>query len=400
MNRFKRFGLGMSVVLLFASACATPPKEAAAPAPTSATPAAALRTALNGLMQEHVYLAALATGAALGGRNAEFQAAAAALDANSVAIADANGSVYGPEAGAAFLPLWRKHIGMVVDYTVGVATKNKAKQDKAVADLVQYSKDFGAFLNSASPALPPDAVAELVKGHILTLKPVIDAQASGDFTKAYTALRDAAGHMPMIADAHASTIVKQFPEKFSGSSDTSAAALRSALSLLIKEHVYLAAAATGAALGGRTAEFQAAAAALDANSIALAKANGSVYGPEAEAAFLPLWRKHIGMVVDYTVGLATKDKAKQDKAVGDLVQYSKDFGAFLNSASPALPADAVAELVKGHILSLKTVIDAQAAGDQAKVYTSLREAVHHMQMISDAHAETIVQQFPAKFAVK
>jgi hypothetical protein len=48
---------------------------------------------------------------------------AAALDGNSVDIANAIGSVYGKDAGESFLPLWRKHIGFVVDYTVGVATK-------------------------------------------------------------------------------------------------------------------------------------------------------------------------------------------------------------------------------------------------------------------------------------
>ena len=37
--------------------------------------------------------------------------------------------------------------------------------------------DFGAFLNSASPSLPKDTVAGLVKMHILSLKDVIDAQA-------------------------------------------------------------------------------------------------------------------------------------------------------------------------------------------------------------------------------
>lgn len=180
-------------------------------------------------------------------------------------------------------------------------------------------------------------------------------------------------------------------------SSTKAAELRKTLNLLLAEHVFLAADATGAALGGRQAEFEAAAAALDANSVALAKANGSVYGPDAEVAFLALWRKHIGFVVDYTTGLATKDKAKQEKAVNDLVAYAAEFGAFLNSATPSLPAEAVTELVKGHILSLKAVIDAQAAGNQAEAYTKLREAVAHMQMIADAHAEAIVKQFPDKF---
>ncbi|HWP90793.1 MAG TPA: copper amine oxidase N-terminal domain-containing protein [Thermodesulfobacteriota bacterium] len=367
---------------------------------TSATPAAALRTKLNGLLQEHVFLAADATGAALGGRQAEFEAAAAALDGNSIDLANANGSVYGPEAGEAFLPLWRKHIGFVVDYTTGVATNDKAKQDQAVANLIQYSQDFAAFINSASPSLPVDVVAELVKGHILTLKEVIDAQAAGDYGKAYTSLRTAAAHMPMIADAHAGAIAKQFPDKFPGSTDSSAATLRSNLNLLLREHVFLAASATGAALGGRQAEFEAAAAALDANSVDVAKAIGSVYGAEAGEAFLPLWRKHIGFVVDYTTGVATKDQAKQEKAVADLVQYTQDFGAFLNSASPALPTDVVADLVKTHVLTLKTVIDAQAGGDQAKAYSDLRTAASHMQMIGDPLAETIVKQFPNNFAMK
>jgi hypothetical protein len=185
-------------------------------ATTSGTKAAGLRSTLNTLFQEHIYLASAATGAALGGRDAEFKGAAWALDANSVAIARAIGSVYGQGAEEAFLPLWRRHIGMVVDYTVGVATKDRAKQDKAVADLIQYTQDFGAFLQSANPNLPKSVVADLVKHHVVTLKEVIDAQAGQDPVRAYTAVRAAAGHMQQIADPLAEAIVKQFPDKFGG----------------------------------------------------------------------------------------------------------------------------------------------------------------------------------------
>jgi len=183
---------------------------------TSSTKASGLRSTLNTLFQEHIYLAAAATGAALGGRDAEFKAAAAALDANSVAISKAIGSVYGQGAEDAFLPLWRKHIGMVVEYTVGVATNDKAKQDKAVADLIGYTQDFGAFLQSANPNLPKSVVADLVKHHVVTLKAVIDAQGSKDQAKTFATLRTAAGHMQMIADPLAEAIVKQFPDKFGG----------------------------------------------------------------------------------------------------------------------------------------------------------------------------------------
>ena len=182
--------------------------------PSATTKAAALRSALDRLLGEHVQLAADATNAALNGRDAEFKAAAGALDANSVDIANAIGSIYGKDTGEAFLGLWRSHINMVVEYTVGTASKDKSKQDKAVGDLMLYTKDFGAFLNSANPNLPQDAVADLVKHHAVTLKAVIDAQAAGDQEKAYTALRTAYGHMAMIAEALAQGIVKQFPKKF------------------------------------------------------------------------------------------------------------------------------------------------------------------------------------------
>ena len=365
---------------------------------TSATKAAELRASLNYLMGEHILLASSATGAALAGRDAQFKAAAAALDANSVDISKAIGSVYGQGAQDAFLPLWRRHIGFAVDYTVGVATKDKAKQDKAVTDLVQYTQDFGAFLASANPNLPKDAVAGLVKTHVLTLKDVIDAQAAGDQAKAFAATRTAyAPHGDDRRPAgrrHRQAVPGQVPRLHDvGRRPASARTL----TMAFQEHTYLAARATGAALGGRDPEFKAAAAALDANGVDISKAIGSVYGQGAQDAFLPLWRRHIGFVVDYTVGVATKDQAKQQKAVEDLVGYSQDFGAFLASANPNLPKDVVAGLVKDHILTLKPVIDAQAAGDQPKVYTMLRSATVHMRMIADPLAEAIVKQFPQKF---
>ncbi len=379
-----------------AVAATTAPIAARVSAATSMTKAAELRTVLTGLLSEHEALASAATGAALGGRDAEFKAAADTLDANSVDISKAIGSVYGAQAEQAFLPLWRKHIGFFVDYTQGVAAKDQAKADKAVADLTGYTRDAAAFFNSANPNLTTDAVSGLLREHVLGLKAVVDAQATGDPAKAFAAERKAYNHMAMIAEPLASAISKQMPDKFPGMADSKASALRSDLNLVEREHVFLATRATGAALGGRDAEFKAAADALDANSVEFSKAIGSVYGVEAEQAFLPLWRKHIGFVVDYTQGIATKDQAKADKAVADLTAYTQDFGAFINSAN-GLPKDAMAGLVKDHVLTLKTVIDAQAAGNQAKAYTDLRTAMGHMQMVADGLAEGTVKKFPDKF---
>lgn len=186
-------------------------------APTSNTPAAGLRTTLNGILQEHVYLAGAATGAALAGRQGEFQAAAGALDANSVAMSKAIGSVYGDAAEQAFLPLWRAHITMFVDYTQAVAANDTAKKTKALADLDAYRTDFDVFLSGANPNLPRGAVAELLKPHVTGLAMAIDAQAANDPTRAYMLLREAAAHMPMIGDPLTEAIVKQFPQRFAAS---------------------------------------------------------------------------------------------------------------------------------------------------------------------------------------
>jgi hypothetical protein len=366
---------------------------------TGTAPSAAdLRVKLNALLGEHMLLAAVATSHALGGRDVAFKGAVSGLDSNSTDLAKGIGAVYGADAEKAFLPLWQKHIGFMVDYTMGIAAKDKAKQDKSVKDLVAYADEFGVFLSSANPNLAKSAVADLVKGHILTLKDVIDAQAAGDWPKAYAAVRTAYSHMHMIGDPVAAAVAKQFPEKFSDRADSPAASLRNSLNLALREHAILAAMATGAALGGRTAEFNAATNAVDGNSIDISKAIGSVYGADAENAFLPLWRKHIVFVVDYTTALAAKDKAKQDKAVKDLINYADDFGAFLASANPDLPKNTVAELVKGHILTLKDVVDAQATREWPKVYSNLRLATSHMAMIADPLGMAIAKQFPERFA--
>ena len=122
--------------------------------------AAALSQTLTDLLDSHVYLASIAvyTGLTAGLDSPEFEAAAATLDQNSQDLAGAIESVYGAEAGDAFLKLWRQHIGFFVDYTAGKATKDDAKANKALKALENYKKDFSEFLDTATGGeLPADA---------------------------------------------------------------------------------------------------------------------------------------------------------------------------------------------------------------------------------------------------
>jgi hypothetical protein len=193
------FALSRILFTLAAAGCATAPREHEAPRPRAA-PTDDVRVALNRLFSEHVWLAAAATGAALQQHPGAFAAAAAALDSNSVALADAVGTFHGATARDAFLPLWRRHIGIVVDYATAVGAKDEAKRDAAADDLFAYVADLTAFLHSAHPNLPEAALSALIEDHVATLLDVVDAQGAEDWPAAYTALRRAAAHMGAIAD--------------------------------------------------------------------------------------------------------------------------------------------------------------------------------------------------------
>lgn len=364
---------------------------------TALTPAADLRVALTKLLGEHVLLASSATGAALDGRQADFEAAAAALDANSVDISAAIGSVYGAEAETAFLTLWREHIGFFVDYTVAQATRDTAAKQMALRNLDGYTSEAAVFLSGANPFIDADALNSNLDAHITTLTAVIDAQSYGNQWSAYANMQKAFNHMQGSGLFLSSAIAQQFPDTFPGDAASSAADLRVAQNMLSAEHVYLAASATDAALGGRDMEFKAAASALDRNGRDIAGAIGSLYGAENGAAFLSVWRDHIGFFVDYTIGVATADETAKTKALADLEGYEEIASSFLAGANPFLDKDAVKGLLAGHVKTLTPVIDAQGADDSATAYTQLRMAYGHMQSLSDGLSEAIVMQFPEQF---
>jgi hypothetical protein len=184
-----------------------------ATAPSTATKAADLRVVLNALEREHVDLASQATRNGFDG-SADFAASAAALDANSVSISQAVGSVYGDAAAAKFLTIWRSHIGFFVDYTVAAKKGDAAGMAKAVTDLGGYEDAISDFFSGANPNLPRDAVHQLIADHVGLLKGAVDKYGAKDFPGSYTAEHAANEQIGKIADAIAGAIVKQYPSKF------------------------------------------------------------------------------------------------------------------------------------------------------------------------------------------
>ena len=347
-----------------------------------ASAASGLRSTLTALLSDHVWLAgnALQTAVQKGGnlKDPAVQGAVAALDANSVALSKALGSVY-PSAEKPFLASWRQHIGFFVDYTLGKATHNAAMVTTAKKDLDGYRTSFGQLIHSVVPELPADAVAQELVGHVQSLYAAIDAAVAGS-PQFQTKLDMAAEHMVMTADILAGGIAKN--KGLDGNVDGTAEATRAVLTGQLNAHVWLAGNALNTAVlkGGNLNDpaVKGAVAALDANSVALSKTVGSVY-PSAAQPFLTSWRQHIGFFVNYTLGKATHNAAMVSKAKNELNGYRTSFGQLIHSVVPELPAAAVAQELVPHVQTLLDAVDAAVAGSP-DFQSKLTTAAEHMTM--------------------
>ena len=172
------------------------------------------RVTLNNLLQEHLYLATMATGDALAGNSAEFMALNTDLNANGTDLGGAIGSLYGTDAGTQFNAIWSAHNADFVEYTTGLATNNAQKKTEGVNLLLNtYIPDFANFLSGAT-GVPTSTLTPLIADHITTTKAVVDDQAAKKQPDAAIADRMAAQHMEMIGDPLAGAIVAKLPAKF------------------------------------------------------------------------------------------------------------------------------------------------------------------------------------------
>ena len=368
-----------------------------APGAVTNTAAAQLYAGLDQLLREHVDLTANVVQMAVtkGPSSGATRQALAALDQNTKSLGAAIGSVYGSAAQAQFLKLWRAHIGYFVNYTLGVATDNKAKAATANKDLAGYTAQFSQFIAGAT-RLPASAVAADLKGHVTTLETAINAIVAKS-PSAGQKIEMAAMHMDGTAQVLAKSIVSA--KGISGSVTGAGASLRAALTGLLIQHVAATAfvVQTAVAHGGSLAapEVKGAIGALTDNTKQLGAAIGSIYGPAAQAQFLKLWNAHIGYFVNYALGVATHNKAKAATANKDLAGYIAQFSQFIAGATK-LPASAVAADLKGHVSTLEAVINDTVAG-KPSASGALLMAENHMAGTGAVLAQGIAASMPSKF---
>ena len=390
------FALGVAPAL---AAEGPPPGADSAPAgaPDFELPAVQIRIATDRALAEHAFLVIEAMRTSAEGAGAEFEAAADALEQNTVAIEGLIADVATPAEAEAFGEQWRNHIAYLVDYARAVADGDTDAQTLAEHQLHTYSTDFSALLVDAFPSLPDDVVEELVAEHVAQLEQVTRL-AEGDYDEAFPGIRETYAHMFAIGDGLTTGFLSRLGPGVAGRDTAFSPALdmRLALDRLLGEHTYLAATVMRASVDGGP-HLDAAVEAVDANSSDLAEQIAAIYGADAGAAFRTLWDRHIANYVDYVAATTDADEDAQQAALDALATYRSDFSAFLADANPHLDADALESLLEVHTDHLVDQVAAYAEGDYAVAFQMLRHGYAQTEELAAGLAGAIADQFPQLF---
>ncbi|TAN31463.1 hypothetical protein EPN29_12425 [bacterium] len=161
------------------------------------TNAVDLRVILNDLLQEHAYLATMATDAIAAGREGEQTAASSALTANADALGTALRRLLGNTAGTRFAQLWSARDAGLVAY----ATSADAGEKQRLAG--SFVSQFANLVNS------PSGLGAAVHDQVLATIKVIDDQRAKAFAPLAGDDRAAAAAMQPIADAIVAAAVAQ-----------------------------------------------------------------------------------------------------------------------------------------------------------------------------------------------
>ena len=405
----------ISALVLGACGCtaSNPTRAASQPAPTRSfaaqraqlspldpkQQAVELRTGLEELFGQDVFVGIRVTRSRLRGDPDFTQAAVDALSRNSDDLTTLLGRVYGSARAQEFRRLWESQQEGLVAYARAASQHDQAAKAAARAQLDASPGRIAQFLHdltSGGAAAP--AISSRLGTHIDDLIRFTDAYAAGDYATAYRIERmDYERQFALgtvIAAAIAGGRGKDLPADF----DSPLTRLRSTLGELLGEHLQLAVDAMGAALRGGP-EFRADAAQVNADTAQLASAIGVLFGPQSATRFESVWGDHVDALIGYSGAVAAKDQKGKAQALAQLRAFEQHLSTFLSTSTQGrLKAPALSEMLHMHDRDLVQQLDAYARGDYTTAYRTTYDAYQHMfevaTTLSGAIGPTIAARLP------
>jgi hypothetical protein len=176
-----------------------------------ASKAVDFRASLDSLLEEHSYLATMATSATAAGRNAEQAAALNALAANADALGTLFSQAFGTAIGTRFDQVWGARDAELIVYA---GSADAATRQAAFADLTMtFVAQFGSLIDDATN-LAGAAVSNPIQLQIEATVRTIDDQRSQSATQVAGDDHSAAAATIPMGDVIAEGAVAKYPGKF------------------------------------------------------------------------------------------------------------------------------------------------------------------------------------------
>jgi hypothetical protein len=358
-----------------------------------------LRTRLEELFGQDVFVGIRVTRSRLRGDPDFTQAAVSALSRNSNDLTTLFSQVYGSARAEEFRRLWESQQEGLVAYARAASQHDQAAKAAARSQLDASPGRIAQFLNdltSGGAAAP--VIRSRLRTHVDDLMHFTDAYAAGDYATAYRIERVDYERQFRLGTVIAAGIVSGRGKDLPADFDSPLTRLQSALGELLGEHLQLAVDAMGAALRGGP-EFRADAAQVNADTEQLASAFGVLFGPQSGRRFASVWGIHVDALISYSGAVAAKDQKGKAKALARLGVFVQRLSTFLSTSTQGrLKAPALAVMLRMHDSELLQQLDAYARGDYVTVHRIIYEAYQHMfevaKVLSAAIGPTIAARLP------
>jgi len=307
----------------------------------------------------HTLLALRQTRSVLTANASYREAADHELEEYTEELSEVVGGAYGDAQGDRFKQVWERTTTDVGSYADAVAGKDASARQKAHAALLADANAYGSWLAEASKgrATAGDGAADL-RTHVQQVMDHADAYADHDYDQAYRIERDAYEHM--FAAGTSLAKAGETP-KAAATLDEPAEKLRAAFAMLLGEHMQLIIDAQRATFSG-AAEFNAAAAQVNANTAALTKGMGAIVGPKKAVEFQSAWAEHVEGLLDYSTAVASNDQAEQALVREKMRGYGARLALYLSDVvRNELPLEPITQALGAHDQHLVDQINAYAA---------------------------------------
>lgn len=364
---------------------------------TAVDQAWSLRSALRRLWTDHVVWTRMYIVAAIGGMDADAEAAAARLLQNQEHIGRAIVPFYGEAAGQKLTELLKQHILIAVDLVAAAKIADQARFATEDARWTSNAEEIAALLAGANPNWPKADVVDLLGQHLSLTKNETVARIKQDWKADVEAFDQIFTEILTVSDVLSDGLMKQFPDPFSGPhASDKVTSLRLAMARLWSDHVIWTRQYVVSAIADAPDTSQAAARLLG-NQDDIGAAVGSVYGDAAGKKTTDLLKEHILIAVDI-IDAAKKGEDSRFKSANEKWDRNvEEIAAFLSSANSNWPRADVTDLLMQHLNLTRKEVVARLQQKHDEDVEAFDQILTEILTVADVLATGIVKQFPEKF---